>query len=196
MLQACSGLSPKQLQFCKEFLNDLNATAAYNRVYQVKNSATAAACAARLLTNAKVQEQIQVLMAERSRRTQISSDKVLHELALIAFSDMREFATWGTNGISLKSSEALEDDLSRAIAEINSQEMEHGGVHTRVKLYDKLSALKLLARHTGLLGDLNQAFNVFRRYGYVVKQEGTGYWLQDTYALEPDADLDDLEKDQ
>lgn len=194
MLEACSRLSPKQLQFCREYLHDLNATAAYKRVYQVKNAATAAACAARLLTNAKVQEQIQALMAERSQRTAVTADRVLEEIGCVAFSNIRDFVSWGPDGITLKHSEELEEGQSRAIVDINSQEMEHGGVHTRVKLFDKLSALKLLAQHVGLLGDLNQAMNVLRRYGYEIVKEESGYKLLDSYLPEKrEIELDSFE---
>lgn len=196
MLEASSRLSPKQLQFCQEYLQDLNATAAYNRVYQVKNSATAAACAARLLTNAKIQAQIQALMAERSHRTAVTADRVLEEIAAIAFSNIGDFVSWGPNGVNLKRSGELKEAQTRVIVEINSQELEHGGVHTKVKLADKMAALRLAAQHVGLLGDLNQSFNVLRRYGYVIRQNRTSYELLDSYTFEEDADLDDLDKDQ
>ncbi len=194
MLEACSRLSPKQLQFCQEFLRDLNGTAAYRRTYQVKNSATAAACAARLLTNAKVQEQIRALIAERSQRTAVTADRVLQEIAAIAFSSMGTYADWGPNGIRLRDSAELEEADKAVVAEINSQALEHGGVQTKIKLHDKLSALSLAAKHTGLLNDLNIAIATFRRYGFLIEQDQSGYRMVDTYSLEvAESDLKDLE---
>lgn len=195
MLEACSRLSPKQLQFCREYLHDLNATAAYKRVYQVKNSATAAACAARLLTNAKVQEQIQALMAERSQRTAITADRVLEEIGRVGFANMADYATWGPQGLILKNSTSLDCEHTCVIADINSQNLGSEGVHTKIKLHDKMTALTLAARHIGLLGDMNVALNTFRKYGFIVKQVGTSYLIVDGYALEePGVALDDLEK--
>ena len=76
-------LTAKQQRFVEEYLIDLNATQAAIRAgYSPK---TANEQGARLLANASVQEAIAKAMAERSRRTGISQDRVIQELARIAF---------------------------------------------------------------------------------------------------------------
>lgn len=65
------GLTDKQKQFCDEYLVDLNATRAYKAVYKnCKKDDTAAACASKLLRNAKVKayidEQLEKISSERT----------------------------------------------------------------------------------------------------------------------------------
>lgn len=76
----------KQDLFLKEYLKDLNATQAYTRAgYKVKDEKSAAVLANRLLKNVKVQEKIRVAMAEREKRTEITQDRVLREIAKFGF---------------------------------------------------------------------------------------------------------------
>lgn len=76
-------LTPKQKRFCEEYLIDLNATQAAIRAgYSPK---TAEQTASRLLRNVKVQEYIAKRQKELSRSTEITQERVIKELALIAF---------------------------------------------------------------------------------------------------------------
>ena len=76
-------MTDKQKRFCEEYMIDLNATQAAIRAgYSVK---TANEQGARLLANVSVHQEIERLKAERSRRTGITADRVLQELARIGF---------------------------------------------------------------------------------------------------------------
>ena len=76
-------LTEKQQRFVEEYLIDLNATQAAIRAgYSAK---TADQQGSRMLANVKVQQAISVAMAERSKRTGINQDRVVLELARIAF---------------------------------------------------------------------------------------------------------------
>ena len=77
-----------QKRFVQEYLIDLNATQAAIRAGYSKK--TAQEQASRLLSKVKVQADIQKAMKRRSERTGITQDRVLEELALIAFSDISE----------------------------------------------------------------------------------------------------------
>lgn len=71
-------LSPKQEQFCREYLVDLNATQAAIRAgYSPK---TAYSMGQRLLKNVEVQKAVQSAMDERSKRTEVNADYVLTNL--------------------------------------------------------------------------------------------------------------------
>lgn len=84
-------VTEKQKVFADEYLIDLNATRAYKVAYPtVKNDDTAAAAATRMLRNVKVAEYIQERMQERQKRTEITQDRVLKELAAMAFADVAE----------------------------------------------------------------------------------------------------------
>lgn len=81
-------LTEKQQRFVEEYLIDLNATQAAIRAgYSAK---TADQQGSRMLANVKVQQAISVAMAERSKRTGINQDRVVLELARIAFVKMTD----------------------------------------------------------------------------------------------------------
>lgn len=84
-------VTEKQKVFADEYLIDLNATRAYKVAYPtVKNDDTAAQAGSRMLRNVKVAEYIQKRIQERQKRTEITQDKVLNELAAMAFADVAE----------------------------------------------------------------------------------------------------------
>ena len=79
----------KQARFVEEYLVDLNGKQAAIRAgYSAK---AAEVQASRLLNFAKVRIAITAAMRARSRRTAISADRVLLELAAIAFSNIFDF---------------------------------------------------------------------------------------------------------
>ena len=144
-------LTDKQERFCQEYLLDLNATAAYIRAGYATTGAGASVNASRLLANAKVQTRVAELQAERSRRTEISADRVLLEYARLAFSDMREFTAWGSDGVKWKDSEALSDDAAACVAEVvETRSAGDGGWTRRFKLHSKTAALSDVAKHLGM----------------------------------------------
>lgn len=84
-------LTPKQKIFADEYLIDLNATRAYKVAYsKVKKDEAARANGSRLLTNANVADYIEKRMKEREKRTKITQDMVLQELAKLGFFDIRK----------------------------------------------------------------------------------------------------------
>ena len=76
-------LNPKQQRFVEEYLIDLNATQAAIRAgYSPK---TATAIASENLSKPSISAAIACAMAERSKRTGITQDRILEELAKVAF---------------------------------------------------------------------------------------------------------------
>ncbi len=143
-------LTPKQAQFVKEFLVDLNGTAAARRAgYSAK---TAEQQGYQLLQKTSVKKAVAKAMQARSERTEITADQVLKELALIGFSDMRDFASWGPDGVKLEESGELTEDQARAVAEVSETKTEHGGT-VRFKLHDKRASLVDIGRHLGMFTD-------------------------------------------
>ena len=85
-MQKGKELTPKQKAFVDEYLTDLNGTRAYKAVYRnVKNDATAAAAASRLLKNVKVKAYI----AERMKEIQTEKTADLEEVIRFFSSVMR-----------------------------------------------------------------------------------------------------------
>ena len=83
-------LTPKQQRFCDEYLIDLNATQAAIRAgYSEK---TAYRTGADNLRKPQIEEYIAKRQKELSRSTEITQERVIKELALIAFSNNADYA--------------------------------------------------------------------------------------------------------
>jgi phage terminase small subunit len=145
-------LTPKQTRFAQEYLFDLNAKQAAIRAgYSPK---TAEVQGSRLLGHPNVQAAVDAAMQARSRRAEVTADRVVTELAKIAFADMRDYWPRAGETIDLH---RLDQDRTAAIEEITIDEaVDPAGVlhrRTRLKLHDKLAALTNLARHLGMFVD-------------------------------------------
>ena len=90
-------LTEKQKRFVQEYLVDLNATAAAKRAGYSEKSASR--IAVELLNKTQVSAEIQKQQAKRQKRVEITQEKVLEELAAIAFANGADFATVNQNGI-------------------------------------------------------------------------------------------------
>ena len=148
------GLAPRQAAFVREYLVDLNGTKAAIRAgYAAK---TARFQAAALLTKHNIQKVLELAMAARAARTEVLADRVVRELARIAFSDLGDYMSWDAGGhIRVRPSAELTEAQSAAIASVTttrtrSPSGDRGPRVVSVKLHDKLAALDLLGRHLGL----------------------------------------------
>lgn len=142
-------LSDQRQRFVEEYLIDLNGTQAAIRAgYSPK---TAQEQSSRLLSNVMVQEAISKAMAARSRRTGVNQDRVVLELAKLAFVKMTDVVD--SNGRIRE--DATDDDLS-CIESIKYKESDNefgGSVEREVKIGSKLKALELLGKHLGMWND-------------------------------------------
>ena len=142
-------MTKKQKIFADEYLIDLNATRAYKVAYPaVKRDETAAQAGSRMLRNVKVAAYIQKRMEERQKRTEITQDRVLEELAAIAFARATDYAEIKGECVRIKDTDTLDEQQIRAIAGIKE-----GKYGIELKLNDKEKALELLGRHLGMFKD-------------------------------------------
>ena len=145
-----SHLTPKQTEFARQYLLDMNGTQAAIRAgYSAK---TAEAQASRLLSNVKVAETIQTAMNKRAERTEITTDRVLREYARVAFADIRSVVTVKDGSVIVADTDQLTDDEAAAISEISETTSATGG-SIKVKLHSKMSALQDIAKHLGMFPD-------------------------------------------
>ena len=142
-------MTEKQKIFADEYLIDLNATRAYKVAYpSVKKDETAAQAGSRMLRNVKVAAYIQERMEERQKRTEITQDRVLEELAAIAFAKATDYAEIKGECVRIKDTDTLDEQQIRTIAGIKE-----GKFGIELKLNDKEKALELLGRHLGMFKD-------------------------------------------
>lgn len=146
-----SKLTQKQARFVEEYLVDLNAAAAARRAgYTSRRSE---AIGYEILTKHDVQAAISAAQRERSARTGVTADRVIQEIARIAFADPRDIMEWGPSGVMARESSELSDDQAAAVAEVHETKTKDGGGSMRVKLHSKTDALDKLCRHLGLYDD-------------------------------------------
>jgi phage terminase small subunit len=146
-----SPLSDKQKVFCREYLKDLNASQAAIRAGYSKVSAGQQS--ALLMKDPRIAEKIKIGMDKRIDRTHVTIDRVVTELARMAFSDVTEFMEWSENVGKIKDSIELTPDQSACIKEVLIEDRPLKGKKIRVKLVAKEKALELLMRHMGMMND-------------------------------------------
>jgi len=145
-------LTDKQKTFIDEYLIDLNATQAAIRAGYSKD--TAQQMGSENLSKPVIQSAIKDAMAERQKRTQVTSDMVIAELAKIAFLDIRD--AYDNEG-QLFNIKDMPEDVARAIGgldyTVTANDGEKTGVTSKIKLIDKKGSLELLGRHLKMFTD-------------------------------------------
>lgn len=158
-------LTDKQKRFVDEYLIDLNGKQAAIRAgYKEK---TAEQQASRLLSNVKVQAAIKKRMEEREKRTKITQDRVLQELAKIGFADIKDFLRFGTEktlvGYDEEDGEMVPVYDYKQVVEVKPSEQVDGTLISEVsisakgvfsfKMHDKMKALDMMGKHLGMFKD-------------------------------------------
>ena len=150
-----ANLTDKQARFVQEYLIDLNATQAAIRAGYSENKAKV--MASENLTTPYISDAIANAQAERSKRTEITQDMVLRELAKVGFSDLRNVFTKEGHIINPQD---WDDHTAGAVSSLEvirkpSAEMDEAGnpsfeyVH-KFKVWDKVSALEKVGKHLGM----------------------------------------------
>lgn len=143
-------LNDKQKRFAKEYNVDLNATQAAIRAgYSEK---TARSIGQRLLTNVDIQAAIQKGKKALEQKTEITQERVLRELANVAFANATNYAKVavirGETVVGIVQTENLTPEQKAAVSCIKQTQ---NGIE--VKLNNKIRALELLGKHLGMFAD-------------------------------------------
>lgn len=117
--------------------------------------------AAKLLRSAPVAAAVRAELDIRAERTRIAADRIVLELARVAFSDVARIADWDENSGTLKVRPlaTLNEADRAAVARIT----QHGG-HVTIVLHDKIRALDALGKYFKLWGKHADKFAP-RRFG-------------------------------
>ncbi len=143
-------LTGKQEQFCREYIIDLNGTQAAIRAGYSHESARA--IASENLTKPDVQARLQVLMADRAERVQVTADEVVRELKAIAFHRVDDhIESWSDGGtVNFR---PIEDVDTRAISGVEERRGKDGDSYIHMQTHDKMKALELLGKHLKMWTD-------------------------------------------
>ena len=156
-------LTDLQKKFIKEYLIDLNITAAALRAgYSEK---TAYSIGQETFNKPHIQAAIQNEMNKRARRTERTADKVLEEYAKLGFSDVTDYLQAVTERILvghdketgepisdisqfvlMKDTKDIPPEKLAAISEVK----QHKDGSISFKLHDKRGALDSIAKHLGM----------------------------------------------
>ena len=82
------GLTMSQEAFCHEYMYDFNGTRSYGAAYPFSKDTARGAMAHDLLKRPEVQARLARLVEERNRRSAITNDRILNELAKPAFNNV------------------------------------------------------------------------------------------------------------
>lgn len=142
-------MTNKQKLFVNEYLIDFNATQAYLRAgYKAKDEKIAAVEGLKLLRKPNIQIEIEKRMEDREKRTEVTQDKVVKELARLAFTDRTSIVKVTSGSLRIKSFDELTEDQKACIS--GAKETKFG---IEVTFYNKEKALEMLGRHLGLFND-------------------------------------------
>ena len=140
-------MTKKQKRFVEEYLIDLNATQAAIRAGYSPD--TAHQMGSENLKKPVIKAAIDKEMAERSRRTGVNADRVIIELAKIAFVNAMDVIDQKTATVR---EDASADDTA-AIQSVKVKSFGEDGLEREIKMADKLKALELLGKHLGMFQD-------------------------------------------
>lgn len=172
-------LTEKQQRFAQEYIVDCVGAAAYVRAgYSARNTKHASTMASRLLNLPHIQFQISQLQKTRRQKTRISGDRILEELAAIAFHRISAVIHFENGEATIRNTDDWEADSHIAVMEISGkkiEKLEGDDVVTimkdcRLKTHDKLKALDMLAKITGLTNDFDMAISTLSKYGIELKR--------------------------
>ena len=80
---------------------------------------------------------------------QLDADRVLYQLKAIATSNIRDYLSYGSNGVVLKDSRGLTDEQSAAIEKVTAAVGRKGRSTVGFKLHNKLKAIGMALKHLG-----------------------------------------------
>lgn len=152
-------MNKKNKIFCEEYLIDLNATQAAIRAgYSPK---TANEQGSQLLAKLSIRTYIDKALAERSKRTGVTTDRVIEELARVAFAKLTDVAEITNNELSVKGTATDDDKAAIASIKIKKYNSDKGeSVETEIKMHDKITSLIKLGEHLGMFTKSNLPINI------------------------------------
>lgn len=153
-------MTDRDRRFVDEFLIDFDAKhAAIRAGYSEATARNASAWIhPEKPTKPQVRQLIDRKMADMSRRTGITAERVLRELAAIAFVNIDDVVDKRTGGF-------LKDAQRIDLAAVSGYQVKKGKTREKeVKFYDKLRALELIGKRLGMF-DENNADNAKNQQG-------------------------------
>lgn len=148
-------LTAKQEEFAAGIASGLSQAEAYRKAYPVSakwKDKSVWEKSSVLAADVNVRSRVAELMAKAAAANEVTVERIVRELALIAFGNKKAVMSWGPEGLKLKNSDELSDDAAALVAEVKETVSSTGG-SLSLKTHDKVKALELLGRHVGMFVD-------------------------------------------
>ncbi len=136
-------LTRKQIAFCNEYLIDYNATQAALRAGYSKRAAPSQGST--LLHNQKVQVFLDKRRDQILKVTDVNTERVVRELANIAFSNVTDFIKVAKNSVTLTDWSLLSKEQTACIESVCQTKEGY-----RLKLYSKPAAIEQLGKYLNM----------------------------------------------
>lgn len=149
------GLSDQQEAYCLAIVAGMSQIDAYRHSHPAARKWQDQAVypkASVLSANDKVKVRIGNLLKKAAEKNDVTAERIIKEIALIAFGRKKDLMKWGPEGLKLIDSDTLTDDQAALVSEIKETVTSAGGTLS-LKTHDKVKALELLGRHVGLFSD-------------------------------------------
>jgi len=157
-------LTPRERRFVEEYIADPNATQAYRRAFKVASYTTCANEGNKLKKNPIIAEEIAAARDAQSKRTRITADRTLREIARIAFADVRDLFSDDSDDPRLLPVPDMPLHTRRAIQSVKVKRSKIYGAPgegpigeediIEVKLASKDAAIGRLMKHLGLAKEM------------------------------------------
>ena len=150
-------LTNKQKRFVDEYLIDLNATQAAIRAGYSEKTAKDIGC--QNLAKLNIQAAFENAIAERAERTEITADRILKEIGLLALSDMKTFVRVDEGGaVQAIPFDSLPEEATRCIRKVKERRVIKSTAEGdqimestyEFELYDKSRCLEMAGKHLGM----------------------------------------------
>ncbi len=151
---AATGAAPlenhRQERFCINIVEGMRRGLAYSTAgYEAQSDNSARSGASTLMRKPEVQARIAFLREQVAALARERRERVIQEMERIALSDLRKAVDWSDHRVTVRDSASLDDATAAAIAEVQVSR----GHGVKVRMHDKLAALKELARIHGAYPD-------------------------------------------
>ncbi len=142
-------LTIKQEKFVLKYFECGNATEAYKHAYDASKMTDKSIneSSSKLLNNTKVTSRLQELRDSAQQRTEVTVDKLVQELAKIAFLDVSNYLDISDSRIIIKDLIGIDKSVIASASEVFDKEGMRVGVE--LKFHDKLGAIEKLMKHLG-----------------------------------------------
>ena len=162
-----AGLTIKQEKFCQGLFTGLTQREAYKQAYNCEKMTNKSidenAC--KLASDTKIASRLTFLVNELKGRNMVTVERVLAEYAKIAFTDMKDFVSFGTVKVQEGTDEETGEPIysyrqmveAKPSTEVDGTMIQEVSISPKgvfaFKLHDKQKALDMIGKHLGMFID-------------------------------------------